>query len=245
MLSSLTDESVKNMSVKKSFTNKIFLICFLTAASFSLFTSCLPEPSEPLSRLVIRVGLTNIDSTLTTGDETLRVTRVRFIHGRSFFTISQDSIILLTGRIRQLEFGTDFGGATAFIYRDYIRKGVYKALTFKITRAKAGEGQRLYDPDAIFTNEGNYSIIINGEFNGKEFIFKGTKKFATKFELNPPLSITDKAKFYKYLIVADLKSWFKKETGKGFLDPTDDKNKKAIYNNIAKSFTIKRLTGKD
>ncbi len=232
----------------KNYSSKAILACFFAVAGLILFTSCLPNPTEPNSSLQIPVQLNDLDSTLTAADDSLTVERVRFITGLNYFTISEDSIVYLTGYIRQLSFSPDLEDNIERIYAyppliGGIPEGVYQALTFKIVRAPESvpDSIRLGEIDPIFTEGGRYSLIINGRFNGEEFTYKTTEEFIYKFEL-PPLTVSSEAKAYVFLISAEVESWFRKDEGSGFLNPADNEKKARINANIAESFTVEQLS---
>src|SRR5699024_2850201 len=121
--------------MKPLFKNPL-LTCLLTLAAFAIFTSCMPEASEPASQLVIGVQVNDIDSTLKADNDSLTVEEIRFIHGKSFFTISEDSTIQLTGRAHQLSYKGTTRQGTQLIYPfppgapSPFPEGVYQGLTF-------------------------------------------------------------------------------------------------------------------
>lgn len=225
----------------RDFIKKIAILCLLVMGPFILFTSCMPGGTQPSnSYLQIGVWVKNARTTLTAGQDSLTLTRVRFIHGKSSFVVKKDSTILLTGRARQLTFPTKQVGKQALIYDNYIVEAKFQGLVFKIVRAKSVENNRFFDPSPDFTDGGNYALIIDGTFNNHSFTFKATKKLVHRFEFKTPLTLEGNNEAYQLLITADAKNWFKKDKGTGFLDPTLEKNKKAIYKNIKSSFHLKR-----
>ncbi len=229
----------------KNYSSKTFLTCFFTVTTLILLTSCFPDAAEPGSSLRIPVQLNDLDSTLTAGDDSLTVERVRFISGLNYFTIGEDSIIYLTGIITQLSFSLDLEDNVELIYPFAgIPEGVYQALTFKIIRAPESvpDSIRVGPIDPIFTEDGRYSLIINGSYNGEEFTYKTTEEFVYNFEFIPPVSVNSGGKAYVFLISANIESWFRKDEGAGFLNPTDNENKALINANIAESFTIEQLS---
>ncbi|HLR76118.1 MAG TPA: hypothetical protein VK106_00560 [Balneolaceae bacterium] len=209
----------------------------------------MPEASEPASQLVIGVQVNDIDSTLKADNDSLTVEEIRFIHGKSFFTISEDSTIQLTGRAHQLSYKGTTRQGTQLIYPfppgapSPFPEGVYQGLTFKIVRAESvSDDTPGFDPDPAFTNGGNYSIIINGTYNDKDFTFKASKGFEYNFKFTPPVSVSSEAKVYRFLISTDLSDWFKAENADALLDPSIDENKTLIYDNIQSAFTIEQVS---
>src|SRR5699024_7146141 len=118
----------------------------------------------------------------------------------------------------------------SLLYGRGFPEGVYDAFTFKVIRAKGVEndvkkGEPAFKADDVFTDGGNYSIVVNGLYNGNKFTFKVAKAFDYKFEFMPPVSVTEKAKLYNLIILTDLKDWFAADDSNSFLDPTNSANK--------------------
>ncbi len=233
----------------KIVSNRTVLTCFTVFAALILCTSCLPDAADPPSQLFVGVQLNDIDSILTAGEDSLVVNRVRLIHGDSFFRINADSTIQLVLE-RQLTFPPNSANGIEYIYpaprprsSSVFPEGVYQSLTFKIVRAGAvPDTVPDYNPDDVFTDGGNYSLVINGTFNGNDFTYKAARNFIYEFEFIPPVSVTTEPLLYQFLISSNIESWFRNTGGQGFLNPAENQNDSLINANIDASFTIEQLS---
>lgn len=98
---------------------------------------------------------------------------------------------------------------------------------------KPDDDVNLQDPD--FRNEnGSYSIIVKGTFNGNPFVFRSQKEFEFEFEWEPPISISED-EGATVVVAIDLSKWFLQEDGTN-LDPRDESHASKINSNIKKSF---------
>lgn len=226
----------------KSSLKSAAAVCLFTLAAFTVFTSCFPD--TPANPSVIRIGvrLNDIDSTFTSNNDSLTVNRVRLIHGFSFFKLTGDSTLTFP-LPSQLSYPNSRGTYVNLILNSPFPERVYEGLTFKIVRAKSiPDSVQRFNPDAAFTDGGNYSVIVSGTFNSNKFTLKVPKAFSYDFNFTPAVTVGSGSKLYQFLISANMESWFSNDDGNGFLNPTVAENDSAIYNNISQSFTIEQLS---
>ncbi|MDX1591368.1 MAG: hypothetical protein R3283_05365, partial [Balneolaceae bacterium] len=83
-------------------------------------------------------------------------------------------------------------------------------------------------------DNGWYSIIVKGLYNGVEFTYQSTQDFEIETDLNPPLEIGENESA-EMVIEIDVNSWFKDSSGM-YMDPSDEANRSRIDGNIENSF---------
>lgn len=218
----------------KKFTAKRVLFSFFTLSAIFILTSCLPDASDPSSFLQIGVEVEGVDSTFTAGNDSLMVESVLMLHGRSFFVITEDSTIELTGQIEPLAYEPDSQEILG-IYNSIFPEGVYEALTFKIVQATEDIPRF---PE--LTEGGEFSIIVEGTYNDTSFTFKSEREFTYPFPFMPPVSVTGSAERYLFIISANTARWFQKSGAPGYYNPLQG-NDSLINDNIEQSFTIEQL----
>jgi uncharacterized protein YfiM (DUF2279 family) len=113
-----------------------------------------------------------------------------------------------------------------------IPAGFYEELELKIDRP--GSSAEIVDSDFV-DGSNSFSLVVNGIFNGVDFIFKSTEDFQMKADLEPNLEINS-GQTSVIVIKIDFESWFRGRDGE-FLDPNDSRNAKRINDNIEDSFS--------
>ncbi|MDX1590369.1 MAG: hypothetical protein R3283_00310, partial [Balneolaceae bacterium] len=83
-------------------------------------------------------------------------------------------------------------------------------------------------------DNGWYSIVVKGLYNGVEFTYRSTQDFEIETDLNPPLEIGENESA-EMVIEIDVNSWFKDSSGM-YMDPSDEANRSRIDGNIENSF---------
>src|SRR5699024_9772755 len=121
--------------------------------------------------------------------------------------------------------------------RAQIIPGTYQAFDFKIIQAADSLKDQIPISD-IFNDNGHYSVVIQGTYNGSDFTFKSKKSFESKLPIEPPIEIPQHNAIVHFIVYANVKDWFLNNSG-GFYDPSDTTNRAAINANIQRSFSIK------
>jgi hypothetical protein len=113
-----------------------------------------------------------------------------------------------------------------------IPAGFYNELELKIEKPKKNED--VDDPD--FKDGSNrYSLVVNGVYNGQQFIFRSTEDFEIDVDMNPHLQIAE-GQNTVIAIDIDFEGWFRQSNGE-ILNPSDSRNKEQINKNIEDSFS--------
>ena len=118
-----------------------------------------------------------------------------------------------------------------------VPEGVYDEFEMEMERP---DDASVNDPDFYNDNgsDEGYSIVSNGVYNGKDFIYRSQEDFELELELNPPLEVSANSA-PSVAINVDPFNWFKDEAGND-LDPTDPANIEQIDENIEKSFDVEK-----
>lgn len=124
------------------------------------------------------------------------------------------------------------GITTDFMVND-LPAGTYDELEFEIHQLEASETP----PDSEF-KDGNecsqlYSVIVKGNYDTTQFVYKSTVSARQELEFDNPLVIEENTST-NLTITVDPYSWFYKEGV--LMDPTDRANECDIDNNIKHSF---------
>jgi hypothetical protein len=123
-------------------------------------------------------------------------------------------------------------GSPFTITEKEIPVGVYDEFELEIEKAK--DGFNLSDPDFRDAN-GSYSIVVKGEYEGEEFLYRSDEDFEIEMDLNPVLELNESGNSV-LVISTDVDSWFLDSNG-NVLDPNNSANISSVNRNIERSFS--------
>lgn len=208
---------------------------FLSAILLFTLTACLSSSdsnSNTGSRVSVFLNLENVNNVITAGDDSLQISVLKFIHGRSAFLSDSDTLYLkqnpkiIIHRYRQ--------DSVKILADGVVRDGSFQRLKFAIEQAPPS----VESVDANFiSGDTLYSIVIKGIYQDSAFVFKSTESFTPVFELDMPLEAEANSVF-QYLIATDVAGWFLSEGGQALINPQDSSATEAINSNIEGSFRL-------
>lgn len=89
------------------------------------------------------------------------------------------------------------------------------------------------DPD-FYDGDEEYSVVVEGMYNGERFVYRSEEDFEIEMDLNPPLEVTE-SRSEVLVISIDIDSWFIDDNG-GVLNPNNPQYFERIDENIERSF---------
>lgn len=207
-----------------------------------ILTGCLSDGEIPRpSRVQVALELDNVVSSdpITAGDDAMNISRIRLLHGSSFFRLGEDSLYLLqTSQSRAVEQFDSGSENPTPLATGNLFKGEYQLLNIQFPRADSTNSGVV---DSVFSEGGRFSIVVEGEYNGESFTYKAARSFETIQNFEPPLDVPEFDESYVFLIYSNVADWFAVTDSTSLLDPSDETNSDMINANIADSFTISLL----
>jgi hypothetical protein len=234
--------------MKKFISSKIIL-GIVAIGMVGFFSSCLSNNNTRNSQIAVLLQLKGTtkqsgraDTILVAGKDSLTISNLRLIHGRSRLIRQSDSLTL---PVQMLRFSStpstnpriQSGNRNVLVQSNaQIIPGTYKAFDLKIIQAADSLKNQIPIAD-IFNDNGHYSIVIQGEYDGSDFTFKSKKGFDRKLAIKPQIDIPQHNAVVHFIVSASVRNWFLNNSG-GFYDPSDSTNRAAINANIQNSFQI-------
>ncbi len=222
-------------------SKKFFLLPFLGLFIASCLTNS--QQNEARDQLVLTLEMSNLNSELITGDDTVNVTQLRFLYGKTFLLSSNDDTLLVNDDILQVTHQRSNQEVKGLANGTFESDNVFGALNFEIKQAEqsdAGSGSN-FDEEAFLEGESEdqrYSMIINGSYNGENFIFKSTRNFNFEFPIEDESGGSTSGLLYNLPMRTDVISWFLNSSDDGLLDPGDPANAATINDNIQQSLNL-------
>ncbi|HET6528710.1 MAG TPA: hypothetical protein VFG39_08145 [Balneolaceae bacterium] len=211
---------------------------FLSIILLFPLTACLSSSdndSNTGSRVSVFLNLENVNDVITAGDDSLQISVLKFIHGRSAFLSDSDTLYLkqnpkiIIHRYRQ--------DSVKILADGVVREGSFQRLKFAIEQAPPS----VDGIDSDFVNGDTlYSIVIKGTYQDSIFVFKSTESFTPVIDLGTPL-MAESNRLFQYLIATDVASWFLDEGRQGLINPQGSSAAEAINNNIEGSFRLENV----
>lgn len=208
------------------------LFLALVASSCSIFNPDI----EVEKRVALYFEVDEIADTLQANQDTLRVDEFKFSIGQ--FNLAGNDIELgSSNNIRSFIFGYD---QNATEERLVISVGLSIAdnVTFnsyKMFLRPVAESSNILDDD-FKSSTGNYSIVIKGQFNGKNFRYRSKADFNKELSFEE-VKVDDDNETIVIIKSVDLKDVFYDEND-NLLDPTDSENSAQIIENIESAIQV-------
>jgi hypothetical protein len=184
--------------------------------------------------------------TLTTGGDTLIITRARIvmreIELERVEATSCDTTIVDHDACEEFEIGPvlvdlPLNGQVEQEFSVAIAPGSYDEIEFEIHKVSNDDQE-----DADFRNANpdfaGISIRVDGTFNGTDFVFTSDLDVEQEFDLNPPLTVDSTAAGTNVTILVGLDGWFRSPAGAVLNPETGNKgevNESLIKENIKQS----------
>lgn len=216
------------------FPKTIYLVALVSVIALS---GCLNDNGSQISSDV-RFGMqvNDFDSTLVSGNDSLRIERVRFVYGDGAVVINGDTSIVLQSSSDWLQFGvTQSSNNPIPMFR--ANSGTFHSFILSVQKAPLNNSN--IDPD--FTEDTRHSMIIEGKFNNTDFTYKMDRAFKTDLPISPAVEVPQYNASYTFLISTNLKDWFTNEGQSGFYNPKTADDTTSINDNIEHSFSIESI----
>jgi len=145
--------------------------------------------------------------------------------------IPEDSLEFETGPI---VVNLNLNGTTTTIKEIEVDPGSYDEIEYEVHKPEDNETPP--DPDFKIGTSGDerFSVIVEGLYDGQEFLYRSSENMEQEQELDQPLVIDGDTSINVTLSV-DLSTWFVDALGND-LDPTLEENRNAIDESIKRSF---------
>lgn len=219
----------------------MLLLSFLGLFLASCLTNS--QQSEVRDQLLLTLEMSNLNSELIAGDDTVNVAQLRFLYGKTFLLSSNDDTLLVNDNILQVTHQRSNQEVKGLANGTFESDNVFSTLNFEIKQAEqsdAGSGSN-FDEEAFLEGESEdqrYSMIINGAYNGESFIFKSTRNFNFEFPIEDDSGGSTSGLLYNLPMRSDVISWFLNASGEGLLNPGDPANAATINDNIQQSLNL-------
>lgn len=116
-----------------------------------------------------------------------------------------------------------------------VPSGSYDEIEFDVHKPEDNETPP--DPDFKIGDSGDerFSIIIEGTYEGQDFLYRSTENMEQELELASPLTINEDTETLNVTLTVDLSKWFVDENNNE-LSPINPDNENAIDESIKRSF---------
>lgn len=209
---------------------------FLSIILLFTLNACLSSSgsnSNAGSRVNVLLNLENVNDVVTAGNDSLQISVLKFIHGRSAFLSGSDTLYFKQNpKIIIHQYRQD---SVKVLADGVVRDGSFPRIKFAIEQAPPSVQN--VDSDFI-RGDTLYSIIVKGVYQDSAFTFKSAENFISTFELSRPLEAGSN-NLFQYLIATDVASWFLSEDGQTFINPRDPSKAEVINSNIEASFSLR------
>jgi len=202
------------------------------------FSGCLNSNGNKISSQV-RFGMQvdDFDSTLVSGNnDSLFIDRMRFVYGDGSVVIDQDTNSVVPTPTDWLQFGLNQNSGNP-IAMFSASSGTFSNFVLSVQKAPTNNS----NIDADFTDSTTqYSMIIEGKYNGSDFSYKMDRSFKASLEITPPVQVPQYNAAYTFLIHTSPRLWFTNHQG-GFYNPKTADDTTNINGNIENSFSIETI----
>lgn len=143
----------------------------------------------------------------------------------------EDSLEFETG---PLVINLNLNGTLSTVSVKDVKPGSYDEIEFEVHKPEDNETPP--DPDFKIGTSGDerFSVIVEGIYDGQEFLYRSNENMEQEHELATPLVLDENSQINVTLAV-DLSTWFVDELGNN-LNPTIEENRSAIDESIKRSF---------
>lgn len=205
----------------------------------AIISSCINGSASTSFPSSVQIGMevAYIDSIYKIGGDSIKVDKVRFIIGDSYFITSNTDSVFTTNQTGMVTFdaGTPNPGGIA---GRPMPAATYQA--FELNIPKAPTDNSSIDDDFVVDGK-RYTIIVEGSFNGDGFTYKSERVIQPSFTLMPPLQVPETNERYTYILSTDLRDWFLNSQTETLYDPRVSDNSTAINDNIEGAFSFGQL----
>lgn len=173
-----------------------------------------------------------VSAALTTGQQQMNGIEIQevklFIDEMELESVQDDSTDF---EIEDFVVNLPLDGSPLVLTEKEVQQGIYDEFELEIDRPDSEDFVNDVD---IRDDNGSYSVVVKGLYNGEEFTYRSTEDFEIEMDLNPPLEISGSDNSVLTIDI-DLNRWFRGSNGE-VLDPTDSSNFDRIDENIEDSF---------
>ncbi|MBO6585828.1 MAG: hypothetical protein JJ953_06960 [Gracilimonas sp.] len=212
------------------------ILLFIVAVSLVSACSIFNPDIQVEKRIALYFEVDEIAEDLQAGEDTLRVDEFKFSIGQ--FNLKGDDIELgSSNSIRAFIFGYDENATDERLVigvgLTIADNAVFNSYTMFLR--PVAQGSNIVDDDFIGSN-GNYSIIIKGTYNGKNFTYRSKANFTKELTFED-VKLNDDDETIVIIKSLDLKDVFYDEND-NLIDPTNSDNSSQIIENIENSLTV-------
>lgn len=220
-------------------SKKLLLLPFLSIFMVSCLTGS--DQNQSANQLVLSLEFTSVNEEIIQGD-TVAIDTLRFLYGRTTLQGANDTL-LINDNTLQVTHGPTNDETKGLASGTFNADEVFTTLAFEIKQAEQSDtgSDSNFDEEAFIEGESEdqrYSMIINGSYNGNDFVYKSTRNFNFEFPIQDDSGGTQGNLFYNLPMKTDVTTWFLNEAGDGLLDPGVSENATAINDNIELSLNI-------
>lgn len=197
---------------------------FVIILLFSIITGCSDNSTSPVSD---NISLYTFDGSEVTTEllDSLTIDTAKILLKDIKLNVenSSDSTNFKTGPFVMF---LQLRGRINLLTTSMIPAGTYEKIKFEIHKPDPGE--TLIDPD-FGDNNGRYSVVVKGTFNGQYFVYKSSQTFHQKLNFPTYISVL-KDTYTNITLKAEPYKWF--YNNGVYLNPSDPANANNIDNNI-------------
>lgn len=213
------------------------LIIIILFVSGVLLTSCLQSSFNVQKRFELNYQATSVGRQLVIGNDSLTINDFKF-SASAIELINRDSTVIGTqGNVDAIIIGYS---RDDLIERLIVSTGfqfeVNDFTNFKMEVDPVPTNATVLDED-FFSIDDNFSLVIRGTFNGRNFELFESPSFDTTFTFRSPVVVTNELETLYILLESDLLTLFTADDGT-LLDPFDETDKAQIISNLPHHFSV-------
>ncbi len=210
----------------------LFILILLTGAG------CLESSfSSEEKRVVIFFTADGVGEDVVAGNDTLRVEEFKFSLDRFNLHAANDVVLQTSSDVTALIFGYNeqINGERLILDVGLGFKDVTDFSGYEIFLEPVENRGNILDDD-FFGDGQNYSVIIKGDVNGNNFVFRSSQSFQKMFEISN-VSLDSENETLVLRKTIDLEDVLINQEG-DLIDPENNENESQIVNNIEAGLTL-------
>jgi len=212
----------------------------LSIFSITLFTTgCIqtPEPDVP-KRVAVVYNVDNVGNNIIVGQDTINVEVVKLLADKINFTFIDDRVLQTQPDALVMTYRDIFEGEDETIVAANIGIDNFQGFkSLKIFIDTPQEGDDIMDND-FFGDPNNFSFIITGSFNNKNFTYRSGPVFDKNFPFDTEIELSNENETLLARVAYDMREILVDTGNNQILDPDNPDNQAVIDSLFQESLNI-------
>lgn len=184
------------------------------------------QPDIP-NRINFLFNVNNVGSTITADQDSLNVSEFKLLTDKFNLLVPDGTKLQSKADALVMAYRTEKNGEDELVLSVNLGYQEFKSFNgIKLFLAPPANEDNVRDND-FFGSDQNYSIVIKGKYNGKDFVYKSSTSFEEKLEF-PLVELTDENPHITLRLLLDVKDVMTDPDTGNILNPGNNENKAVI-----------------